>query len=301
VTEDVFAFWKYTHGWKGGHINASVLEIQGTGSGGDRVTPTPTVAQPETIDAVEFGIGGVFIDGRIDVKVSSFYYKYTNYQVFLIESQAGSPPQLEVINANDARIYGVEADLKLQPLQNLDAIPAPLSGLTLSINFAWLESEFLDFSDIRSSFLPADFGEINIGAFTVDYTGNRLPNTPRFKLSATVEWAFELGSLGVLTPRYDVSWTDDIFFDPSEGRGSPNFGSRELLPDYAIGQRAYALHDFRLSFTEPNGRITVSGWVRNITNEAYKRNVLDLSTAFNQIDAFVGDPRTYGGSVSLKF
>ncbi len=297
MTEEIHAFWKYTRGWKSGHINASVLEIQGV----DRVTSNPTIAQPEDIDAVEFGFGGLFLGGRLDLKVSSFYYKYTNYQVFLIESQVGSPPQLEIINANDARIYGVESDLKVEPLRDLEFVPVGLSGLTLKANFAWLESEFLDFSDIRTAFLPADPPEVNIGSFVVDFTGNRLPNTPQFKVSATIEWAFDLGRLGVLTPRYDVSWTDDVFFDPSEGRGTPQFGSMELLPKFAVGQRAYALHDLRVTYTNVSGHLSVSGWVRNLTNEVYKRNVLDLSTAFRQINAFIGDPRTYGLSASLKF
>ena len=47
--------------------------------------------------------------------------------------------------------------------------------------------------------------------------------------------------------------------------------------------------------------ISVAGWVRNMTDEVYKRNVADLSTAFNQINSWVGDPRTYGVSMTLKF
>jgi iron complex outermembrane recepter protein len=296
LTEDVYANWKYTRGWKAGHINASVLEVQGT----DRVTSEPSVAKPETIDAVEFGLGGTFIDGRIETSVSAFYYKYTDYQVFLIQSQVGSPPQLEIINANDAQIYGVEADLKLEPLRDIDAIPEELSGLTLKANFAWLESEFLDFSDTRTLFLGGEIGEVNIGSFTADFTGNRLPNTPQFKLSASAEWAFRLGKAGVLTPRYDITWTDDTFFDPSEGVGVSQFAAGQL-PKYAIGQRAYALHDIRLTYVEPTGMITLSGWVRNVTDKIYKRNVLDVGTGFNQINVFVGDPRTYGGSLTVKF
>jgi iron complex outermembrane receptor protein len=170
------------------------------------------------------------------------------------------------------------------------------------MNFAWLESEFLDFSQTRTAFLPtSDPLQVNIGGYDVDFTGNRLPNTPKFKLSATVEWPVDLGRFGTLTPRYDVSWQDDTFFDPSEGRSVRTFFDSNALPEYAVGQKAWALHDFRLSYADSSGLITVSGWVRNMTNKIYKRNVADLSTAFNQINSWVGDPRTYGVSMALKF
>jgi iron complex outermembrane recepter protein len=298
MTEDVSSYFRYTRGWKSGHINASTLEVQGV----DRVAAEPTVAQPEDIDAVEAGVKASLFAGVVDLNASAFYYKYTNYQVFLIVAQIGSPPQLEIINANDAQIYGIETDLKLRPFLETDFHPWLLSGLTMSMNFAWLESEFLDFSQTRTAFLPtSDPLQINIGGYDVDFTGNRLPNTPQFKLSATVEWAIDLGMLGTLTPRYDVSWQDDTFFDPSEGRSVRTFYEPNQLPEYTVGQKAWALHDFRLSYTDLSGMITISGWVRNMTNKVYKRNVADLSTAFNQINSWVGDPRTYGASMTLKF
>ncbi len=302
-TEDISAYWKFTRGWKAGHINASVLEINGNGSREDTTTATPTVAQPETVDAVEFGGKASFIDGLMNVTAAAFFYKYDNYQVFLIESQVGSPPQLEILNANTAQVYGIEADVLIQPLKII-GVPEAIEGLTVSMNFAWLESQFLDFSDVRTTFLPSDpaSGELNIGSYTVDFTGNRLPNTPQFKISATVEWAFDIEGFGVITPRYDITWKDDIFFDPSEGRATPPFGqTSSVFPEFTVGQRAYALHDIRLTYSDPTGLITVSGWGRNLTNFTYKRNVLDLTTAFNQVNNFVGDPRTWGFSATLKF
>ena len=302
MTEDILAFWKYTRGWKSGHFNASVITIPGQD---DPVIPT-NVAQPETIDSVEFGIDADLVGGAIHANVAAFYYRYDNYQVFLLQSQNGSAPQLEILNANTAQTYGIEADVKLRPFDFWPSVPEAIQNLTFSANFAWLESEFLDFSTNRVSFLPSDplapNPEINIASQTVDFTGNRLPNTPKFKLSATAEWAIDLGAFGVVTPRYDITWTDDIFFDPSQGVGTPRFGaSADLLPEYAIGQRAYARHDFRVTYATAEGGVSISGWVRNATNEVFKRNVLDLSVAFGQISNYIGDPRTYGVSASVTF
>lgn len=303
MTEDINAFWKYTRGWKSGHFNASVITLQGLDN---PVIPT-NVAQPETIDSLEIGFDATLFGGAFWLRSSAFYYRYDNYQVFLLQSQDGSAPQLEIINANSAQIFGIETDLKLRPLDFFPVIPEPARNLTISANFAWLNSEFLDFSTNRFVTLPSNplipSPQVNIANKTIDFTGNVLPNTPEFKLSATVEYAFDIGRLGVLTPRYDVTWTDDIFFDPSQGVGQPpqRTASRGVLPQYAIGQRAYALHDVRLTWTTPTGTVTVAGWIRNVTNEVYKENVRDLSTAFNYIANFIGDPRTYGVSASLKF
>jgi iron complex outermembrane receptor protein len=138
---------------------------------------------------------------------------------------------------------------------------------------------------------------------TVDFTGNRLPNTPRFKFSGTAEYRFDLGRWGTPSVRYDMSWTDDVFFDPSQGTGveTPPFFSELELPEYAIGQRAYMLHDLRVGYLFPNSSIEISGWVRNITNEIYKSYVADTTVFFGSLQNLIGEPRTYGVSASVTF
>jgi len=133
-----------------------------------------------------------------------------------------------------------------------------------------------------------------------DYDGNRLPNTPRFKISFAAEYEFVMGSLGSLVPRYDLSWTDDIFFDQTEGQGARGFGG-DSFPEFTLGQKAYALHNMRLTYREPNGSMEVSGWVRNLTDELYKTSAFNASQAGSFVGQFLGDPRTYGMSVSLKY
>ena len=50
-----------------------------------------------------------------------------------------------------------------------------------------------------------------------------------------------------------------------------------------------------------NETFEVSGWVRNIENTAYKTFAFDGSTFQATTIYFVGDPRTYGMSVFLRF
>ncbi len=74
----------------------------------------------------------------------------------------------------------------------------------------------------------------------------------------------------------------------------------EPLPQFAIGQKAYVLHNVRLTYLFPNEQIGVSGWVRNLTDERYKIYAAQ-AVGFESLLNWIGDPRTYGLSVSIDW
>jgi outer membrane receptor protein involved in Fe transport len=45
----------------------------------------------------------------------------------------------------------------------------------------------------------------------------------------------------------------------------------------------------------------LAGWVRNITNQSYKTFAFDGSTFNSTTIYFVGDPRTFGGTITINF
>jgi len=292
-TQSVYV--KYTRGWKGGHFNAAVVEITGTAAGNIKTT------DPESIDSFEVGLNANWFDGAVRLDASLFLYNYEDYQVFVVLNRENSIPQLEVINANDAQIYGSEVELEVWPLQVLK-VPSDFEALSFTARFGWLESEFVDFKTEQL----ASFSGVQ-KSVGVDHTGNRLPNSPRYKLSLTGEYKIPIGRMGFLVPRYDASFTDDVTFDQTNGLGQPILfptvepGSNGRFPEHAIGQRAYWLHDIALTYRTPNETIQVTGWVRNFTNEIYKTYVVDLDRAFGSTVNFVGDPRTYGLKMEFTY
>ena len=298
VNEDVSLYGKYSRGWKSGTFNAAVLANELVGE--TELVPDITAAEPESVDAFEIGASGRFFDGTLELKGAFFYYKYDDYQVFVLQTTAAAPPQFEIINANDAQIYGAELELFAEPL--VGRVPELLEGLSLVGRFSWLESEFLDFT--RQIEQPVGGALLTR---TVDFSGNRLPNTPRFKASGSVTWTFPIGRWGAIIPHYDFSYTDDVFFDPSEGRGTPPLLSPAGVPtslplsDFAIGQPAYWLHNARLTYRLPGDMIEISGWVRNFTDTRYKTYVADATQTFQSLINWIGDPRTFGGSISLRY
>jgi iron complex outermembrane receptor protein len=241
------------------------------------------------VDSFETGLRGSWFDGRFGLDASLFYYAYENYQIFTAQQLSGSPPQFLILNANDAEVYGMEAD----------AVTRPWEGGFLNVRFSWLESQFLDFVQ-RDQFLKAQTGT-QIAFRERQASGNPLLNSPRFKVSLTAEQTVPVSSYGSLTLRYDGVWTDSTFYDSSAGQGLGDEDGDQFLPDGTIGQGPFWLHNLRLSWRHPNGHIEVAGWVRNLENTSYKTFAFDGSNFQATTIYFVGDPRTYGISLAFNF
>ncbi len=288
------AYARYTRGFKAGHFNALSSEVSSEAD--FRIPP----ADEEYNDAWETGLRGAWLDRRISLAGSFFYYRYENYQIFLFtdSAEAAEPPTLEIVNAKQAENFGVEIEGAVRPLEGW--APRLLSGLRLSANFSWLHGEYLNFTTFRK---VSDASGANIFNVALDYSGKQLQNSPEYKVSATAEWTFDLGRFGSLIPRYDVNWSDDVFFDPNEGRGSinPLDTTRPALVEYGVGQKAYFLHNVRLAYRSPTSTFEVAGWVRNVEDQVYKNYAFDASRFGRLVINFPGEPRTIGVDMSFLF
>ena len=201
----------------------------------------------------------------------------------------------------EAELYGAELEVQLQPL--LALVPEAIENLRFDLRFGWNESEFLDFTNtVIRAIAPGPLRPPEFFPVTADLSGNQLVNAPRFKINLGVGWEFNLQRLGTITPRYDGSWSDDVFFGPNEGRGSLNALGDPGLPEFGVGQPAYWVHNFSLRYSPgENGTLEFLGWVRNMTNERYKTFAFDGSTFAGQTVNFIAEPRTYGGTVTVSF
>ncbi len=283
-SETTYAYWKYTRGWKGGHYNAI--------GGRDGVRP----ANPEKIDSFEMGLHLGVLNGQLTADLSVFHYNYQNYQLFTAQ-QTASGVEFVVLNASDAEVYGAELDFTLRP----NAIgPLKWQGLTLRAVLGWLESQFLDFNQFVFNRIPIDFTTVLELDTPIQNSGNPLLNSPQFSVSLTAEQTVPIGRLGSLTFRWDGSWRDDIVYDASNGKGVPNITGEQFLPKHTVGQRPYWIHNARVAYRTPGG-IEIAGWVRNITNIAYKNFAFDAGRLNSSVIYAVGDPRTYGLQLSAEF
>jgi outer membrane receptor protein involved in Fe transport len=277
---DTDVYWKYTRGWKSGSANATASQLNG-----------PSVADPEKIDSFETGVHGAWFDGSLGLDTSLFYYAYSDYQIFTAKQFLGGTPEFVILNANDAEVYGAE----------VDGVVRPWEGAFVNLRFSWLESQFLDFVT-TDQFLAETGGTSDLVIFRDSQnSGNPLLNSPKFKISLTAEQSVELGRYGSVSLRYDATWSDITYYDATKGVGLGDVDGNKFLPSETIAQEPYWLHGLRLSWRSSDERFELALWVRNLANHAYKTFAFDASTFRQTTIYFVGDPRTFGGSIGVTF
>jgi len=279
-TEEISFYGSYNRGWKAGSYNATSNPNKGL-----------TFANPERLDAFEFGWDMSAFEGRFRLTGAMFYYDYYNYQIFTVESNLSPQPEFVTINANSAEVYGAE----------LEATLTPFEGTFLRFNFGWLESQFLDFAQFQLTQTRDGNGVAQVFEKAIDNTGNRLLNSPQFTVSIIASQTLDLRRYGDLTLRYSGSWTDDTYFDSSEGDGVPNNQEQQVLSDMMIGEEAYWIHNVGIDYSPRDSGVVISGWVKNVTNEAYRNFSADLNTFLDTTIHFIGEPRTYGMTLRVDF
>jgi len=61
------------------------------------------------------------------------------------------------------------------------------------------------------------------------------------------------------------------------------------------------IHNLRLTYRNPESTVEVAFWVRNLTDQRYRSYAFDASTFSNLILNFVGEPRSMGVDLALRF
>ena len=286
-TEDVATYMKYSRGFKAGHFNPSRAS--------EAKNPSQGFADPEQIDAFEWGLEFVGWAGRVNGLANIFYYNYKNYQVFRLTTEGPTGVFRTIRNADKARNYGAELELNVRPLEGF--VPEEIEGLQVRFLAGWLVTNYIEFTNSENRIAAGQ----GIGV-SIDYSGNPLISAPTLQFTTTFVWPLDLHELGTITPQYDFTWTDDTPFDPNRGRGEVDlFGESRFRP-YLVGNRAYTLHNVRLTW-EPAGDsgLKIAGWCRNVTDERYKTFSVDISTFNDQILNYVADPRVCGGEASFSW
>ena len=284
-TESVGAYMRYTRGWKAGHFNPS-RPRQGK-------VPGQGFADPEKIDALEWGFEMAAWADRIKANGAVFFYNYEDYQVFrLTSTTSGTFRTIE--NAQQARNYGAEFELSVSPLEGY--VPEAIEGLRMKLNFGWLDTSFVEFTTLEDrTFAGGTFG------VTIDYSGNALISAPNLQVVGVFTWPLIIDGIGTITPQYDFTWTDDTPFDPNGGRGELDNNGNPRLQPYTVGNRAYILHNVRLAFAPIENQFEVAGFCRNLTDERYLTFGADLSQFAEIILNYVAPPRTCGMDIRFNW
>jgi outer membrane receptor protein involved in Fe transport len=150
----------------------------------------------------------------------------------------------------------------------------PLTGLSLSGGVTYAFTNIEDFGDSLALFSPLRKND---------------------RLSFAPLWS------GVASAAYTVRFSDSLQFRASvteKYNSSYNTGS-DLDPEKLQG--AYGLLSARLGLGAPDGKWTAEIWGTNLANKGFYQVAFDAPFQFDQIDAFLGDPRTFGITLRTKF
>lgn len=249
AAEDVMLYASATRGFKSGGYNfSSVNAIQGF--------------EPEMLWSYEIGFKSELADRRVRLNGSAFYYDYTDLQVqsFLI------PGVIDITNASNATVEGLELEFLARPIQGLD----------IGASLTYLDATYEDYPQAP---IPG-----TAPALTFDASGNYLNSSPKWSYMLFGQYEAQLGNLGTLFVRGEYGWKDRQYFT--------------VVNDDLHTMAGYDLINASIGYTSRDGHWQLLVYGRNLGDTQY----LVSTGSFTAAPAGTpGDPRNYGVRLSYSY
>ncbi len=216
---------------------------------------TAPAFDPEEVENYEVGLKIEAFNRRLRINSAAFYTDYTNLQVIIFNNVE---PQTQ--NGGEATIKGFETEIQASPVDDL--------------NFSF-----------AVGYLDSNYDEINPGTLIPD--GAALAYTPEWTLSASLNYVFETGNIGIITPQIDWSYRSAVFFD--------------ALNTPELRQPGYHLVNANISFTDLDEHWRMAIGVTNIFNKNYLIGGFSDLPATGFVDGTFARPREWFLSVKRNF
>jgi iron complex outermembrane receptor protein len=250
LTDDAMLYASATKGFRSGGWNWTEPTIPGlTGFG------------PEQVWSYEVGAKMEFWDRRARLNLAAYVADYSDMQVRVTDNFSGL---IIVQNAAEATINGFEAEFSTSPTDRFD----------LTATLAWLDATYDQFAYVDNEGVPRDF------------SGNRLNRAPEWQTSLMAQYAFSVGDLGTITPRFEWQYTSEIFHDPFNA-----------LP---AGSEAFHIINLRAQYRPLEGRWGLMAFVDNVGDERYYEHTFNPILP-QDFPALISKPRMWGFKVFYDF
>ena len=251
---------------------------------------------PEKLKAYTFGSKNRFFGNKLQVNASAYYYDYKNFQandmiqvwlwdlnnnLAIDQGESYSDPYSSGIG--DGRTIGFDLQTNV--------IITPKDMLNLSV--AYIKSEWTDlYFDYYYTYTlvldPATNTLIEESLLDEDYNGKPMMNTPPWSINLTYNHNFDLPNGGIIragiTSKYQTAY---------------RLSWRES--DYPYNyQETFHMESVNAVYSHPEGKWSFSAYVNNIFNYAEKR--MYMSGGGGRLGMLsIGNPRTYGAVLSMKY
>jgi iron complex outermembrane receptor protein len=239
VTDDVMVFGSFATGHKGQTYDLT------TGFNQARANVGPIA--PETSDSFEAGIKSQLLDHRIQLNGTVFHVKYDDYQAQGIDTIGGTQ-NFRLTNVGKVLTKGVE----------IEATAIATKELRFNASVAYVDAKITSFP--KAACWPgqtAAQGCVAGSPSFQDLKGATLPNAPKWKLNAGLDFTQPLGD-------YEM-----LFSAAYAYQTKVNFS---LNTDPGTVQKAYGVVNVSGGFRKPGGGYQVVAFVNNVFDKSYGVN-----------------------------
>jgi iron complex outermembrane receptor protein len=222
---------------------------------------------PETLISYEIGTKNKFLNNKLRLNASAFYYDYQDQQISVFISTAVGAG---IKNAGNSRVYGVEVEGEYAISKN-DRLKWTVNYLDAKIN------QLKTFANVT----------VNGAAATeVDLSGNRPVQAPKWTLTARYDHDFKIGK-GTLNAGIQTLLKSEYFLSPY------NFAMDK--------QPSYTKTDLNLTYSAGNGSWDVGLFAQNLEDNRIITFSGFSGGGINIYNWIFGTPRTVGIQANVHF
>lgn len=294
ASEDHTAYLSWAEGFKGGSFDprgatTATPDLDNDGTVSDAEVRDFMMFEPEEITTYEVGLKSSWLDGRATTRLAVFDSAYEDVQIpgsigvdtdgdGIADSFAGV-----TTNAGKASMTGLEFEGSTLLAADLGAG----GSLSAAWTFGWIDAEYDEYI-----IAVTEGGETSLQ----DVSDQRdVQNTPEYTGSLSLTYAMPLTLLdrhGELAIVPLASYRDD---------------TRQFEFVSPLDESSYWLYDLSITWTSDDGRVRAGLHGRNLSDKEYRTSGYDFLNIPNPlglegtVTAFYGDPRTFSGSIEVRF
>ena len=267
LTPEMMLYATAARGAKAGGFNANA------------VSESLRVFDPEFNDTYELGLKSTLLGGRAVVNSAIFRTAWDDMQINVLDPLGSAFTGTLTANLGDASIWGAEVEGSLLVTENL-SLDFAASYTDATYNSGTVDERF---TRGNASFPPPCDG--TVCPADADIGGNTLERSPKTQLSAGLQWQSQLTANIDYWIRGDVAYQSSHFADSINAASAPS----RTITNASVG---FNMDKFALRL-----------WVRNLTDEKYVSNSLQIiqATSNNILGTFFGERRTTGVTLTYKY
>lgn len=277
-TEEIGSVKETNWSWRGG-LNYKLDNdslIYGLVSRGYKAGVLPALVAPfsaqyqyvdqEKLTSYEVGTKLSFLDRKLQVELSAFYYDYKNKQLYTYIRVPIFGPVATATNIPASSVKGFDASIRANPVP----------GWTLNGGVTYAKSR-IKRQDPNSQYYDL------VNAEVPSIEGNRFNFAPDW--SGTIDTEYRTAT----SPQLDAFVGGTVRFASKSYSDLVN-SSLSTMPGFAV-------FDVRAGVESAHGW-NLSVWSRNVTNKLYVNNIVSAGDALVR---YTGMPRTFGVSFGVRY